>query len=367
MTRPDSDESRSGSASNAMFVQLTRFVLATLGALAGLSVKGLIDWNQQIGYSVPIIVILFVILGAAVGFILGGIIGREMERAYLYLEENLRHMALSDLILGVAGLLIGLVIALIVSVPVRDLQPPVVALIGQVAIFVVLGYSGARASLIKRKDVAAAFSRLVPEGEEAPASTTKLLDTSAIIDGRFAELLRAGFVEGEARVPGFVLSELQTLSDSADDLRRARGRRGLDLLAALRTGEHPVEVFSMDYPEIPDVDSKLVQLAQDVDASIVTVDYNLTQVARVQGVEVLNINDLAAALRPNHLPGETIHLHITREGKESDQGVGYLEDGTMVVVQNGRPLLGEMVDVVVTSVLQTAGGRMVFARPRAVQ
>jgi uncharacterized protein YacL len=272
-------------------------------------------------------------------------------------------MSLSDLILGVAGLLVGLVIALILSVPVRDLQPPLVALVGQVLMFVVLGYSGARASLIKRKDVAAAFSRLAPENQGAPAALTKLLDTSAIIDGRFAELLRAGFVDGEARVPGFVLSELQTLSDSADDLKRARGRRGLDLLAALKTGEHPVEVFSMDYSEIPDVDSKLVQLALDTGSAIVTVDYNLSQVARVQGIEVLNINDLAAALRPNHLPGETIRLHITREGKESDQGVGYLEDGTMVVVQNGRSLLGEMTDVIVTSVLQTAGGRMVFARP----
>jgi uncharacterized protein YacL len=346
-----------------MFVQLTRFVFATLGALAGLSVKNLIDLNQQLGYSIPTVIILFVILGAAVGFILGGIVGREMERAYLFFEDYLRHMSLSDLILGVAGLLVGLVIALILSVPVRLLQPPVVALAGQVLMFVVLGYSGARASLIKRKDVAAAFSRFTPEGDEAASAATKLLDTSAVIDGRFAELLRAGFVEGEVRVPGFVLSELQTLSDSADDLKRARGRRGLDLLAALRTGEHAVEVFSMDYPEIPDVDSKLVKLASDTGASIVTVDYNLTQVARVQGIGVLNVNDLAAALRPNHLPGEMIRLHVTREGKESDQGVGYLEDGTMVVVQNGRSLLGQMTDVVVTSVLQTAGGRMVFARP----
>jgi len=349
-----------------MFVQLNRFVFATLGALAGLSVKGLIDWNQQIGYSVPTVIILFIILGAAVGFILGGIIGREIERAYLFLEDYLQHVSLSDLILGVAGLLVGLVIALILSVPVRGLQPPLLALLGQVGMFLVFGYMGGRAALVKRRDVAAAFSRLSPESEALSRPATKLLDTSAIIDGRFAELVRAGFVEGDVRVPGFVLTELQTLSDSADDLRRARGRRGLDLLAALR-GDRPVEVFAKDYPDIPDVDSKLVQLAKDVEASIVTVDYNLTQVAKVQGIDVLNINDLAAALRPNHLPGEAIRLHVTREGKESDQGVGYLEDGTMVVVQNGRSLLGEMADVVVTSVLQTAGGRMVFARPRITE
>ena len=166
------------------------------------------------------------------------------------------------------------------------------------------------------------------------------------------------------RVPGFVLAELQTLSDSADDTRRARGRRGLDLLATLRAGDRPVEVFDADYPEIPDVDTKLVQLAKDIGAQVVTVDYNLSQVARVQGVCVLNVNDLAAALRPNHLPGETMRIHVVREGKESDQGVGYLEDGTMVVVQSGRALIGEDVDTVVTSVLQTSGGRMIFARPR---
>lgn len=351
-----------------MFTQLTRFVFATAGALSGLQVKGLIDWNQQIGYSAPTVIILFVLLGAACGFILGGIVGRELERGFLFFEDYIRHVALSDLILGVAGLLVGLVIALIVSVPLRVLEPRWLSLLGQIGTYVVFGYSGARVSLIKRKDLTAAFSRLRPVVADQAAVTTtvgvKILDTSAIIDGRFGELLRAGFLDGDVRVPGFVLSELQTLSDSADDQRRARGRRGLDLLAALRSGDRPVEVFAMDYPEIADVDSKLVQLAQDSGSSIVTVDYNLSQVARVQGIDVLNINELAAALRPNHLPGEGIRIHVTREGKEPDQGVGYLEDGTMVVIQNGRPLLGAMADLTVTSVLQTSGGRMVFARPR---
>jgi uncharacterized protein YacL len=230
--------------------------------------------------------------------------------------------------------------------------------------YIIFAYVGVRSALIKRRDVARMLSRVAPGSETASGASMKVLDTSAVIDGRFAELLRAGFVEGAVRVPGFVLAELQTLADSADDLRRARGRRGLDLLAALRTGEHPVEVFSVDYPELPDVDGKLVQLARDAEATIVTVDYNLTQVARVQGVGVLNVNDLAAALKPAHLPGETIRINVAREGKEADQGVGYLSDGTMVVVHNGKPFLGEDTDVIVTSVLQTAGGRMVFARPK---
>jgi uncharacterized protein YacL len=165
------------------------------------------------------------------------------------------------------------------------------------------------------------------------------------------------------RVPGFVLSEMQALSDSADDARRARGRRGLDLLATLRGGDQPVEVFAADYPELPNVDSKLVQLATDLKAAIVTVDYNLTQVARFQDIRVLNVNDLAAALKPTHLPGEQLRIQVSKDGKEPDQGVGYLEDGTMVVVQNGRSLVGTSADVFVTSVLQTSGGRMIFARP----
>jgi uncharacterized protein YacL len=195
----------------------------------------------------------------------------------------------------------------------------------------------------------------------------KLLDTSAIIDGRFAKLVESGFIEGEVRVPGFVLAELQTLSDSADDVRRARGRRGLDLLASMRSGEHSIEVFSADYPDIPEVDSKLVQLATDAKASIITVDHNLAQVARFQGIGVLNVNDLATALKPNHLPGERLRIQVTKEGKEPEQGVGYLEDGTMVVVQNGRHLTGTTAEVTVTSVLQTTGGRMIFARPTVTE
>jgi uncharacterized protein YacL len=346
----------------AVLVQLTRFVMATLGALAGLSVQGLIDWNQEIGYPVYTVVILFVLLGTSVGFIVGGMVGRELQRGYEFLESHVREMGLSDLILDVAGLLVGLVIALIISVPVRALQSPMLALVGQVGIFVVLGYAGVRVASVKRYDVRRAFSRFAPDAGDQPRSDVRLLDTSAIIDGRFARLLESGLIDGEVRVPGFVLAEMQTLADSADDARRARGRRGLDLLATLRGGDSPVEVFAADYPELPDVDSKLVQLATDARASIVTVDHNLTQVARFQGVTVLNLNELAAALKPAHLPGERLRVQVTKEGTEPDQGVAYLEDGTMVVVQNGLPLLGSPADVFVTSVLQTAGGRMIFAR-----
>jgi uncharacterized protein YacL len=348
-----------------MFVQLSRFVFATLGALAGLAVKGLIDWTQQYGLPEYAVIILFIMLGASIGFVFGGILGREIQRLYAAVEEHVGRMAVTDLILGVVGLLTGLVIALIVTVPIRDVRPIEVSFVGQVATFILFGYAGVRLALTKRRDFARALSKTLPTGAEAQeAIKPKLLDTSAIIDGRFADLVRSGFVEGSVRVPGFVIAELQTLSDSADDERRARGRRGLDLLAALRGGDHAVEVFNADYPHLAHVDDKLLQLAHDADATIVTVDYNLSQVAHVQGIDVFNVNDLAAAMRPSHLPGEALHLHVAREGKEADQGVGYLPDGTMVVVQNGRALIGTEADTVVTSVLQTSGGRMIFARPR---
>jgi uncharacterized protein YacL len=345
-----------------MIVQLTRFVLATLGALAGLAVKDLIDWPNQIGYTETLVIFLFVILGCSIGFIFGGIIGREVTRAYIFIEDYIRRMSAGDFLLAIGGLLVGFVTAFFVSTPIRLLQPEWVGTLGTVMLFVVLGYLGVRVALLKRLD----FARIIPRLADATPGTAgtrdKLLDTSVVIDGRFAEILKAGFLDGRVRVPGFVLSELQALSDSADDTKRARGRRGLDQLAALQGGLHAVEVFDADFPDVPDVDGKLVRLALEAGLQLVTVDYNLSQVARVQGVDVLNINDLAAALRPSHLPGEQIRITVVREGKEADQGVGYLEDGTMVVVQNGRDSIGGTVDTLVTSVLQTSGGRMIFAK-----
>jgi uncharacterized protein YacL len=260
--------------------------------------------------------------------------------------------------------LLGLIVALIVSYPVRlVLSDPRWAFLVHLLIFGLCGYGGMRVALLKRADFRTAFGRL--NGQEAgPQPLVKYLDTSAIIDGRFIELRRAGVLEGKLRVPRFVLAELQTLADSADETKRARGKRGLDLLETVAGGEHGPEVFLADYPEIPDVDSKLLRLANDSGGVVVTVDGNLTKVAHVQGVHAVNINEIAAAMRPTHLPGEPLRLTIVREGKEAEQGVGYLEDGTMVVVAGGREHVGEETETEVTSVLQTSVGRMVFARVR---
>jgi uncharacterized protein YacL len=190
-----------------------------------------------------------------------------------------------------------------------------------------------------------------------------VLDTSCIIDGRIIELMDTGFIEGQILVPDFVLQELQQVADSANDQKRSRGRRGLDLLKKLRES-YPdrVLISRADYDDIPTVDAKLVRLAMDINGSLLTNDYNLNKVASVQRVPVLNINDLAQAIRPTYLPGDSLDLKILKEGKEPAQGIGYLNDGTMVVVEDGRDHMGDSMEVVVTSALQTSAGRMIFAK-----
>ncbi len=200
-------------------------------------------------------------------------------------------------------------------------------------------------------------------GEKSAGRSYKLLDTSVIIDGRISDLCDTAFIEGTLVVPQFVLKELQLVADSADGLKRQRGRRGLDILDHLqKSSQVSVMITEMDFPDIRDVDSKLIELAKRMDARIVTNDLNLNKVARLQGISVMNINELANALRPVVLPGEQMRVFIIKEGKEKDQGVAYLDDGTMVVVDNSRRMIGQTIDVTVTSVLQTTVGKMIFGR-----
>ena len=199
--------------------------------------------------------------------------------------------------------------------------------------------------------------------EKSMGSSNKILDTSVIIDGRIADLCDTAFVEGTLVIPQFVLKELQLIADSSDGMKRQRGRRGLDVLDHIQKSSQVSTVISeADFPEIKDVDSKLIELAKHLDAKIVTNDFNLNKVAQLQGIPVLNINELANALKPVVLPGETIKVFILKEGKEKDQGVAYLDDGTMVVVDNSRKMIGQNIDITVTSVLQTTVGKMIFGR-----
>jgi uncharacterized protein YacL len=204
-------------------------------------------------------------------------------------------------------------------------------------------------------------------GARSSGAIAKIIDTSVIVDGRIIEIVESGFLEGTLVVPRFVLRELQTIADSTDPMKRTRGRRGLEVLGRLQE-MHTLDINEREYDDLPpgNVDAKLVRLARELGGRLVTNDFNLNRVAHVEGVDVLNINDLASAVKPAVLPGEELHVHVIREGKESDQGVAYLDDGTMIVVEHGRRLIGENADVVVTSVLQTAAGRMIFAKPKTM-
>ena len=346
-----------------MIVHITRVVFIAAGALGGFAVSGLIDWSDHMGYPPYVVILIFIILGLLIGYVLGGIFGRELAAVYQRAEERLQRTAPFDLLLGIAGLIVGLAVAWLASVPLRFIEPGWISGLATVLLFLMLGSLGVRIAFIKRGDFARAMPLMAEADVACDKGQLKVLDTSAIIDGRFTALRELGLLEGELRVPRFVLGELHTLADSADDARRARGRRGLDLLSRLKDEEASrIEVFETDYPEIPDVDNKLLHLGAETGATILTVDHNLTSVARVRGVAVLNLNEIASTMRPNYLPGERIRLRIAKEGKESGQGVGYLEDGTMVVVADGRDHIGSESDVEVTSVLQTSAGRMIFAR-----
>jgi len=295
-------------------------------------------------------------------------------------RNNLRAIPPGDLIAGTIGLMCGLLIAALLSYPVAQLPPPFGSILPLILV-IIFGYLGATVAVTSQEDLFALF-RLNRSSNDAVSTvgvrspTTAgadgngyqppklLLDTSVIIDGRIADIAQTGFVPGTLTVPRFVLNELQYIADSSDALRRNRGRRGLEILDRLQnTDEVAIEFIDLDPQDTQQVDDKLVTLALTMTAAIVTNDYNLNRVARLQGIKVLNINELANAVKAVLLPGEELPLRIIQEGKEASQGVGFLEDGTMVVVENGRRFLHQEVLVQVTKVLQTNAGRLIFATP----
>lgn len=309
---------------------------------------------------------------------------------FIWVRDKIRVAAASDLVAAVIGLLIGLILSALFAIPLAYLPAP----FGQLAPFVaavVIGYLGLTAAVQRKSDIAHLFqSSLLRRGrdrdeerererskkrdpeKEQPSPPTEpkiqiLLDTSTIIDGRIADISQTGFVMGTLVVPRFVLNELQRIADSADTMRRNRGRRGLEILNRLqKDATVPIDIIDTDVEGIADVDGKLVKLARDLHCPIITNDFNLNRVAELQGVKVLNINELANAIKPVLLPGEEIQIKIMQDGKELGQGVGYLDDGTMIVVENGRQFMNSTIEVTVTRVLQTVAGRMIFAHPKQV-
>ena len=270
-------------------------------------------------------------------------------------------MPAGQLLYCVCGLIAGLVVAFLASTLVARFKPAWVVLVIDVILYIAFGYLGWSA-MSRRKGQ---FSMPVTggHGKAHGSARPKLLDTSVIIDGRIAEICDTGIIEGEIIVPSFVLRELQHIADSSDGLKRNRGWRGLDILKGMQDKKSvPITVVSTDYKEVDEVDAKLILMASELGGVVVTNDYNLNKVAAVRKVPVLNINELANALKPIALPGEEMSVFVVKEGKEAGQGIGYMDDGTMIVIENGRRLVGETVNVTVTSVLQTSAGRMIFAK-----
>ncbi|GLV59375.1 twitching motility protein PilT [Dictyobacter sp. S3.2.2.5] len=311
---------------------------------------------------------------------------------FQWVSNKIRAASASDLVSAAIGLAIGLILAVLLAIPLQYLPFG----LGQITPFlgaVIFGYIGLTTAVLRKSDIAHLFQSTIARRRERDRDREEdrdrsergkkreaekeavtppvvpsmqiLLDTSTIIDGRIADISQTGFIIGTLVVPRFVLNELQRIADSADTMRRNRGRRGLEILNRLqKDATVPIEIVDTDVEGIADVDGKLVKIARDQHCPIITNDFNLNRVAELQGVKVLNINELANAIKPVLLPGEDIHIKIMQDGKELGQGVGYLDDGTMIVVENGRQFMGTMIEVTVTRVLQTVAGRMIFAHPK---
>ncbi|EGK09701.1 PIN/TRAM domain-containing protein [Kroppenstedtia eburnea] len=301
--------------------------------------------------------------------------GSVIVRWIQWSEERLVKIPAADTLFGAMGLIFGLIVAFLIEPPLSELPLPVISSVLPILVSALLGYLGFRVGYKKRDELIAIFTmnrqgkdRGKKDKESRDNVEHKILDTSVIIDGRIADICRTGFLEGTLVIPSFVLEELQHIADSSDVLKRNRGRRGLDILNKIQKELNMrVLIYEGDFEEVSEVDSKLVKLAKVLSGKVVTNDFNLNKVCELQGVKVLNINDLANAVKPVVLPGEEINVQVIKDGKEHGQGVAYLDDGTMIVIEGGREYIGERIDVLVTSVLQTSAGRMIFAKPKLLE
>ncbi|HWR45320.1 PIN/TRAM domain-containing protein [Sporomusa sp.] len=316
------------------------------------------------------------LVGGVVGFLIAPFFIKQLWKFTYWVELRLNKMPGYDVLAGVLGLATGLIISNLLGS--AFLPIPIVGKYVPLLLSIILGYLGINVAIKKREELFSMFSALptLPwlsrdgkdrsKDKNSNICQAKILDTSVIIDGRIADICKSGFIEGLLIIPVFVLEELQHIADSSDLLKRNRGRRGLDILNRMQKElELNVHIDNRDFDDIAEVDSKLIKLGQLVKAKIITNDYNLNKVAELQGVSVLNINELSNAVKPVVLPGEEMVVHVVKDGKEFGQGVAYLDDGTMIVVDGGKKHIGETVGVLVTSVLQTAAGRMIFAKPKA--
>ena len=334
--------------------RVVRFLGLLAGAVGGLEYAIFIQSQAALDAgSTARVFLLCSIAGAIFGFF-----GLEYVtlKPFRWMESKLRVTPLPDLASAIGGLAVALLMAALIGFFLRDLPYGLNIVVGS-ALAILFGYWGVSIGLGRRDEILALL-----RGQPLEKATRTLLDTSVIIDGRVVDIARTGFITAKLIAPHFVLTELQQVADSAEAVRRQRGRRGLEILQELKTmPEVTIDFVEDDYPGVMEVDNKLIKLARRLGASILTNDYNLNRVAQLEGIPVLNINDLSNALKPAVVPGEELVVTPLKEGKEHNQGVGYLTDGTMVVVEGGRGRIGQPSRVTVTSVIQTAAGRMIFA------
>ena len=361
-----------------MLKRVFRAIITTIGLILGYVVgDGLLNVLNDLGVKLlqspisKVVFLLFVILvfGIILYFI-SPTIYKGLNKIIDTVEKSVQKVSASELVYGTVGTIVALLIASLVGIPVLGIHPiagPILFVLIELVAVVI----GIKIFVEKKDDINIMIGNMKKSSskDKKHKNNTKnisnVLDTSVIIDGRIFDICKTGFIAGTLIIPSFVLDELRHISDSSDALKRNRGRRGLDILNKIQKElEIETEVWEGDFPEIAEVDSKLLKLAQTLNGKVITNDYNLNKVAEVQGVPVLNINELANAVKPVVLPGEEMKVVVNKEGKESSQGIAYLDDGTMIVVEGGKKFIGEQLDVIVTSVLQTAAGRMIFAKQK---
>ena len=367
-----------------MVKKIFRFIFTFCGMLFGYGISNFVlnesALSSKISFETESIVLLIALFTGFFGliflYLFNTNVGRAEKLAKRF-ENFLGSIPPMELASSIAGLIAGIVVASLLSQlinGIKALQTAYINVIISVLLYAGLGIGGLfllRGIVIRLRGnlPSSAFSsgrEKNSKGKTSAVPVPKVFDTSVIIDGRIADIMKTGFIEGDIVIPDFVLVELRHIADSSDGLKRNRGRRGLDVLDRIQE-EYGIEIYNTasdkSIAEIPEVDVKLLKLAQILGGMVVTNDYNLNKVASIQGVGVLNINELANTLKPVVLPGEEMQVYLVKEGKEASQGVAYLDDGTMIVVEEGRHLIGQTVSVIVTSVLQTSAGRMIFAKP----
>ena len=375
-----------------MFKKLFKGIFTIFGALLGYEAFYLFrtftekqagenaEYIQMTGVEEISMGLLFAIIFGFIFYCIAPSLGRQGNKMADNIGNELKGVSGSDLAAGTIGLIAGLVLAFLLTKIYQDVVSKAIYLTLTIAIYIILGFLGAVIGTKKGSEIITqSIAKMQPgrqdlqeenpyaynEKDRKRSRVPKILDTSVIIDGRILEIMKTGFLEGPIVIPEFVLVELRHIADSSDGLKRTRGRRGLDILNKIQE-EYGIEIYNTDsekaIKEIPEVDVKLLKLAQIIKGKVVTNDFNLNKVAAIKEVPVLNINELANAMNPMVIPGETMTVTLIKQGKDQNQAVAYLDDGTMIVVENGRKKIGQTVEIMVTSVLQTAAGRMIFGK-----